>query len=152
MQVSVTVLLQAGLLRKVWMITDELENMEVNQMEQERTYTIETDESFGEVQISDEVVAIIAGLAATEVDGVASIAGNLTRELIAKLGKKNLSKSVVVEVADGHVNVRLTLYLQYGYSVPVVCSKVQERVKNAIENMTALEVDSVNVSIAGINL
>lgn len=121
-------------------------------MEQERTYTIETDESFGEVQISDEVVAIIAGLAATEVDGVASIAGNLTRELIAKLGKKNLSKSVIVEVSDGHVNVKLTLYLQYGYSVPAVCMKVQERVKNSIENMTGLQVDCINVSIAGINL
>lgn len=126
--------------------------MEVNKMEQERTYTIETDESFGEVQISDEVVAIIAGLAATEVDGVASIAGNLTRELIAKLGKKNLSKSVIVEVSDGHVNVKLTLYLQYGYSVPAVCMKVQERVKNSIENMTGLQVDCINVSIAGINL
>lgn len=121
-------------------------------MEQERTYTIETDESFGEVQISDEVVAIIAGLAATEVDGVASMAGNLTRDLIAKLGKKNLAKSVNVEVEDGHVKVRLTLYLQYGYSVPEVSGKVQDKVKNSIENMTGLTVDSVNVSIAGVNL
>ncbi|MGN0297638.1 MAG: Asp23/Gls24 family envelope stress response protein [Lachnospiraceae bacterium] len=121
-------------------------------MEQERIYTVETDESFGELQISDEVVAIIAGLATTEVEGVVSIAGNLTRDLIAKMGKKNLSKGVIVEVKEGHVRAKLNLNLRYGYSVPAVCSKVQERVKNAIENMTGLEVDCVNVSIAGVTV
>ena len=71
--------------------------------EQENTmnYSIHDDRVIGEVQIADEVVAIIAGLAATEVKGVASMYGNITNELVAKLGMKNLSKGVKIEVSDG---------------------------------------------------
>ena len=74
-------------------------------------------DKIGEVQIADEVVAIIAGLAATEVDGV-----------------------------------NMALNLKYGYSIPDVCEKVQEKVKNAIENMTGLTVLDVNIKIAGVSL
>ena len=121
--------------------------------EQEKgAYTIETENKIGEVRIADEVVAIIAGLAATEVEGVASMAGNLTRELISKLGMRNLSKGVEVEVVDSTVSVKLSLNIQYGYSVPDVSEKVQDRVKTAIENMTGLEVLDVNITIAGVNM
>lgn len=106
----------------------------------------------GEVQIADEVVAIIAALAATEIEGVASMAGNIPNELVAKLGMKKLSKGVVVEVLDGKVNADLTLNLTFGHSIPVVSEKVQTRVKEAIENMTGLEVCEVNVRIAGVNM
>lgn len=116
------------------------------------TYKLETADNIGEVRIADEVVAIIAGLAATEVKGVASMAGNLTREIVSKLGMKNLSKGVNVEVIDSTVSVRLSLNLEYGYSVPAVCAKVQEKVKNAIENMTGLEVLDVNIMIAGVDM
>lgn len=116
------------------------------------TYKLETADSIGEVRIADEVVAIIAGLAATEVKGVASMAGNMTREIVSKLGMKNLSKGVNVEVIDSTVSVNLSLNLEYGYSVPAVCAKVQEKVKNAIENMTGLEVLDVNITIAGVDM
>lgn len=116
------------------------------------TYKLETADSIGEVRIADEVVAIIAGLAATEVKGVASMAGNMTREIVSKLGMKNLSKGVNVEVIDSTVSVKLSLNLEYGYSVPAVCAKVQEKVKNAIENMTGLEVLDVNITIAGVDM
>ena len=106
----------------------------------------------GEVQIADEVIAIIAGLAATEVKGVASMAGNVTNELVAKLGMKNLSRGVKVEVFDTSVSVDLALNLDYGYSIPSVCTKVQERVKSAIENMTGFSVLDVNIKIAGVNV
>lgn len=106
--------------------------------------------TIGTVQIADDVVAIIAGIAATEVEGVASMAGNLTRELIAKLGVKNLSKGVKVEVTESEVSVEVTLNVDYGYNVPEVSTKVQERVKTAIENMTGLTVSEVNVKIAGV--
>ena len=121
--------------------------------EQEKgAYTIETENKIGEVRIADEVVAVIAGLAATEVEGVASMAGNMTRELISKLGMRNLSKGVEVEVIDSTVSVKLSLNIQYGYSVPDVSEKVQDRVKTAIENMTGLEVLDVNITIGGGNM
>ena len=114
-------------------------------------YTLENG-NMGQVQIADEVVAIIAGLAATEVEGVASMAGNITNELVSKLGKKSLSKGIRVKVEDGIVNVNVALNIAYGYSVPKTCKKVQEKVKAAIENMTGLEVEKVDIQIANVSI
>ena len=115
-------------------------------------YTIQNDAGKGEVKIADEVVAIIAGLAAMEVEGVASMAGNITNELIGKLGMKNLSKGVKVDVLEGIVTVSLALNLKYNYSIVEVSARVQEKVKNAIENMTGLEVADVNIKVAGVEM
>ena len=120
--------------------------------EEKKTYTIKSDENLGEVKIADEVVAIIAGLAATEVEGVASMAGNITNELVSKLGMKNLSKGVKVEVAEETVSVEVALNISYGYSIPEVSEKVQEKVKSAIETMTGLSVAIVNVRIATVDM
>ena len=120
--------------------------------EERNTYTIKGDENLGEVKIADEVVAIIAGLAAMEVDGVSSMAGNATMELIGKLGMKSLSKGVKVDVLDGIVTVSLALNLKYGYSIKEITTKVQEKVKAAIENMTGLDVADVNIRIAGVDV
>ena len=106
----------------------------------------------GSVLIANEVVAIIAGLAATEVEGVASMAGNITNEIIAKMGINNLSKGVTVSVNENTVSVNLALNLKAGYTIPDVSTKVQERVKNSIENMTGLSVHEVNVRIEGIEI
>ncbi len=106
--------------------------------------------NIGEVQIADDVVAIIAGIAATEVQGVASMAGNITKEIISKLGMKNLSKGVKVTVGNNDVVVDVSINIAYGYSVPEVSKKVQEKVKTAIENMTGLTVTEVNIQIAGV--
>lgn len=126
-------------------MTKEFENKGNN-------YTIHENVNIGEVRVADEVVAIIAGLAATEIDGVSSMAGNITNELVSKLGMKNLSKGVKVTVNETSVAVDLALNLKYGYSIPDVSAKVQERVKTAIETMTGLEVSLVNVRIAGVNI
>ena len=125
-------------------------------------YTIQDDSSMGEVKIADEVVAIIAALAATEVEGVASMAGNITNELISRLGMKNLSKGVKVDVLEGVVTVSLSLIItslsllalnmKYNYSIMDVSAKVQEKVKSAVENMTGLEVADVNVKVAGVEM
>ena len=113
---------------------------------------MENTDKLGEVQIADDVVAIIAGLAATEVEGVDSMAGDIPHELIAKLGMKKLSKGVKVEVLDGSVSVDISLNLSYGYNIPETCKNVQQKVMEAIENMTGLHVEDVNVSIAGVNM
>ena len=115
-------------------------------------YTIQDDSSMGEVKIADEVVGIIAALAATEVEGVASMAGNITNELISRLGMKNLSKGVNVDVLEGVVTVSLALNMKYNYSIMDVSAKVQEKVKSAVENMTGLEVADVNVKVAGVEM
>lgn len=115
-------------------------------------YTIQDDSSMGEVKIADEVVGIIAALAATEVEGVASMAGNITNELISRLGMKNLSKGVKVDVLEGVVTVSLALNMKYNYSIMDVSAKVQEKVKSAVENMTGPEVADVNVKVAGVEM
>ena len=120
--------------------------------EKRTTYKIQDLEGIGEVQIADEVVTIIAGLAATEVDGVASMAGNITNELVSKLGMKNLSKGVKVHVGENDVTVNLALNIKYGCEIPKVSAAVQDRVKTAIETMTGLEVSEVNIKIAGVNI
>ena len=111
------------------------------------TYVLQEDENIGTVQIADEVVAIIASLAATEVEGVSSMAGNITNELMSKVGVKGLTKGVKVEV-----RAELAVLMEYGYNIPATSQKVQERVKNAIENMTGLTVTDVNIRIAGVNM
>ena len=109
-------------------------------------------ESTGEVQIADDVVATIAGLAATEVEGVYSMYGNLTNEIVGKLGVKNLSKGVKVVVEEGEVFAELAITVDFGVDVVEVAKSVQNKVKVAIENMTGLEVMGVNVRIAGVNI
>jgi len=116
------------------------------------THKIHDDGKVGEVQIADEVVATIAGLAATEVKGVADTSGNVTNELAGKLGKKNLSKGVKVLVSPDAVSVDMALTLEYGYGIPETAKQVQEKVKLAIENMTGLQVKEVNIRIAGVNI
>lgn len=118
--------------------------------EDRNTCKVYEKDKIGEVQIADEVVAIIAGLAATEVEGVSSMAGNITNGLVGKLGMKNLSKGVKVVVTEEHVSVDLSLNIKYGYQIPEVSENVQEKVKTAIENMTGLTVLDVNIRIAGV--
>ena len=122
------------------------------EVENRSTHKVYEKDKLGEVQIADEVVAIIAGLAAPEVEGVDSMAGNITNELVGKLGMKNLSKGVKVDVTEEHVSVDLSLNLKYGYNIPEVGEKVQDRVKSAIENMTGLSVLDVNIRIASVNM
>lgn len=116
------------------------------------TYVLQEDENIGTVRIADEVVAMIASLAATEVDGVSSMAGNISNELMSKVGVKNLTKGVRVEVFGSDVKVDLAVLVEFGYSIPATSQKLQERVKNAIENMTGLNVTDVNIRIAGVNM
>ena len=120
--------------------------------EVQKNYTVTSSDEMGQVQISNEVVTIIAGLAATEVKGVASMVGNITNELVSKLGIKNLAKGVKIMIENDAVSVDLALNLDYGYSIPKTCQQVQEKVKSAIESMTGLKVETVNVKIANVTM
>ena len=107
----------------------------------------------GGVNITDEVVAIIAGLAATEVEGVSSLAGNLTNEVISKAGMNKLSKGVkIVTDEDNQLSVRLSINISYGYEIPKICSQVQEKVKTAIETMVGMGVVNVDIKIASVSV
>lgn len=106
----------------------------------------------GEVQIANEVVASIAGISATEVEGVQTMAGGFANELAGKFGAKNLTKGVKVEVQDNIALVDLAIVMKYGYNIPKTCEQVQEKVAQAINLMTGLTVKQVNVRIAGVSL
>lgn len=108
-------------------------------------------ESAGTIKIADDVIACIAGLAATEVEGVDSMAGNVTKDLIAKLGVRDLSRGVKLEIDGDEVSLALSLNIAYGYSIPAVTNQVQDKVKNAVENMTGLHVTDVSITVAGVN-
>ncbi|WP_206812758.1 Asp23/Gls24 family envelope stress response protein [Paradesulfitobacterium ferrireducens] len=108
--------------------------------------------TLGAIRIADEVVEIIAGLAASEVDGVAGMSGGFVGDLAHMLGRnKNLAKGVKVEVGEQETAVDLFLVVEYGVSIPEVAVKVQEVVKDAIESMTGLAVVEVNVHVQGVN-
>ncbi len=115
-------------------------------------YPIRENINIGEVRISDEVVVVIAALAATEVKGVESMAGNVTNELVSHLGAGKLSKGVKLRVGEKTIDVDVSINIADGYEIPEVCEQVQEKVKSAIETMTGLKVKSVNVKIAGVSV
>lgn len=119
---------------------------------EQNTYVLQEDEDLGTVKIADDVVAMIAGLAATEVEGVAAMAGNITNDLMSKMGVKNLAKGVKVEVLGKRVRAELALIVEYGHNIPAVSQRVQDRVKSTIESMTGLEVSDVDIRIAGVNM
>lgn len=108
--------------------------------------------NIGNISIADSVVASIAGIAAIEVKGVSKLTGNISMDLVSKLGKKNLANGVKVEINGKDVVVDLSLELEYGNSIRKVSEEVQAKVKQAVENMTGLNVLLVNVAVSGIKL
>lgn len=118
--------------------------------EERATHVVYEKDENGQVIIADEVIAIIAGIAATEVEGVDSMDGGWSGEIIAKMGIRDLSRGVTISVDDQQVSVNLRLNIRYGYSIPEVSKKVQDKVATAINSMTGLSVLDVNIKIAGI--
>lgn len=106
----------------------------------------------GNVKISDDVIAIIAGVAATEVKGVVGMSGGITGGITELLGMKNMSKGVKVELNDDKAKVDLFIIVEYGSNIAQVGKEVQNNVKASIENMTALNVIEINVNIQGVSL
>lgn len=114
--------------------------------------TLKDEENIGVVRIADDVVAMIASIAATEVEGVSALAGNITNELMGKVGMKKLSRGVRVEIRGGVVKVDLAVSIQFGYNIPEVSQKLQSKVKTAIENMTGLTCGNVDVRFCNVTM
>ncbi len=114
--------------------------------------TVETNEhkKGDSIRIADEVVAIIAGLAATEISGVAAMSGGLVGGIAERLGRKNLSKGVKVEVGEHEAAVELSIIAEYGVRIQDTALKIQENVRKAIESMTGLDVIAVKVNVQGV--
>ncbi|MDK2880682.1 MAG: hypothetical protein PWQ99_457 [Clostridia bacterium] len=107
--------------------------------------------SLGAIRIANEVVAVIAGLAATEVEGLAGMSGGIAGGIAEMLGRKNLSRGVKVEVGEREAAVDLYVIVEFGVQIPEVAMRVQENVKQAIESMTGLKVVEVNVHVQGVS-
>ena len=112
---------------------------------------VKAETGLGTVKIADEVVSIIAGLAATEIEGIAGMSGGLVGGIAEMLGRKNFSKGVKVEVGEREAAVDLFIIVKYGVRIPDVALAAQENIKRAIENMTGLSVVEVNVHVQGVN-
>lgn len=106
--------------------------------------------ALGTIRIADEVVSIIAGLAATEVEGVAGMSGGIAGGIAEILGRKNFSKGVKVEVGEKEAAIDLYIIVKYSVRIPDIALNVQEAVKAAIENMTGLSTVEVNVHVQGV--
>ncbi|NLC43233.1 MAG: Asp23/Gls24 family envelope stress response protein [Clostridiales bacterium] len=112
--------------------------------------TQQNTDNYGKITFADEVIAIIAGLAATEIAGVAGMSGGLAGGIVEMLGRKNLSKGVKVEVGDKETAIDLFIVADYGVRIPEMAWNIQENVKKTVENMTGLEVKEVNIHIQGV--
>src|ERR1700730_7179779 len=104
----------------------------------------------GSIRIANEVIEVIAGLAATEVPGVAGMSGGVVGGIAELLGRKNLAKGVKVEVGQKQCAVDLSIVAEYGFRIPEIALNIQENVKQAIESMTGLDVVEVNVQVLGV--
>ena len=111
---------------------------------------VTSNEGLGSIRIADEVVSVIAGLAAMDVDGVAGMSGGLIGGIAEMLGRKNFSKGVKVEVGEKETAVDITLVVTYGVDIRQVVTEVQKNVRRAIESMTGLKVIETNVQVQGV--
>lgn len=105
-----------------------------------------------EIKIADDVVAVIAGVAVSEVNGVAEMAGGFAGGITEVLsGKKNLAKGIKVEVGEKETKIDVNIIVEYGVRIPDVAFEIQNRVKKAVETMTGLSVVEVNVHVQGVS-
>lgn len=129
--------------------------MENEENVKENEVVVEVENSEGKtstIQISDDVVAIIAGKAVTEAPGVFAMAGGFAGGISEVLsGKKNLAKGIKVEVGEKEAKIDVNIIVEYGTRIPDVAFDIQNRVKSAVEGMTGLKVVAVNVHVQGVN-
>lgn len=111
----------------------------------------ETTNAYGSIKIAEEAVASIVGLAAAQIKGVAAMSGSMASGLTEKLGKKNLTKGVKVEITEQNVVVALNIFVEYGVRIPKLALEIQNEVRDTVQTMTGLKVKEVNIYVQGIS-
>ena len=130
----------------------EKENKEVKKVEEVENEEIAISTETNEIKIANDVVAVIAGVAVSEVPGVSEMAGGFAGGITEVLsGKKNLAKGIKVEVGEKDAKIDVNIIVEYGVRIPDVAFEIQTRVKKAVETMTGLNVLEVNVHVQGVN-
>ena len=118
---------------------------------EDKTFLVYEDET-GQVEVRDEMITKIAGLAAISVDGVDSLQGNITAELISKIGRKNLASGVEIVENGEALDVYVVIVVEMGCNIPEVCKKVQQKVKSDVEDMLGIEISQVNIRVANVKV
>ena len=119
--------------------------------EQQHLLEMSQDENgLGKVEIAPEVIEVIASIAASEVEGVSQMRGSFAAGVVERLGKKNHGKGVKVELAEEGIKVDVYCVMKFGVSIPVVAQKIQDNIRQALLNMTALDATEVNIHVVGI--
>lgn len=121
-------------------------------MSEQPLLNVSEDTSLGRVEIAPEVIEVIAGIAAAEVDGLYAMRGNFTSGVVERFGKKSHSKGVKVELTDNGILIDLFVVLNFGTSIPEVAQNLQSNIRQTLKNMTALEIDEINVHVVGIQM
>ncbi|MBC5637170.1 Asp23/Gls24 family envelope stress response protein [Ornithinibacillus sp. BX22] len=106
----------------------------------------------GKVEIAPEVIEVIAGIAASEVDGLANMRGNFATGVVEKFGKKSHSKGVKVELAEDGIVIDVYVVLDFGVSIPEVAQKIQSNIRQTLKTMTSLDISEVNVHVVGLQM
>ena len=120
-------------------------------MDESNNQVIIDQDNLGTIKISEDVVKIVAGLAATEIAGVTAMSGGLVGGIAERLGQKNLAKGVKADVGEKEAVIELHLIVEYGCQIHRVAQEIQTKVKNTVENMTGLSVTNVNVNVLGVS-
>lgn len=115
-------------------------------------YVGNSDSSMGKVEIAPEVIEVITGIATSEVEGLSSMRGNLATGVVERFGKTAHNKGVKVELTETGILIDIYVVLNFGVSIPAVAQKLQTNIQQALKNMTALEVDEVNVHVVGVEM
>ncbi|CQR46787.1 Alkaline shock protein 23 [Paraliobacillus sp. PM-2] len=113
---------------------------------------VSEDVNLGKVEIAPVVIEVIAGIATNEVDGVSSTRGNFASGVVERFGKKSHGKGIKVELTDTGVKIDVFVVLDYGKTIPTVAKKIQENIRQALKNMTALEIEEINVHVVGVQM
>lgn len=110
-----------------------------------------TQGSLGKIEIAPEVIEVIAGIAASEIEGVATMRGNFAAGVVERFGKKAYGKGIRVDLSNNEIKIDVYCVLNYGVSIPTVAQQIQDNIRQALYNMTGLETSEVNVHVVNVN-